>query len=156
MARHHSHFLCYWPVAKCNWRPLAYRECSKVSMMQDYCLGPYIDRWLLLPIMTYFHHAANLCILMTFGIMFAFSEFSSWKSDKGWQLQEMEMCGRWKKCNSHSTGGEVYFCNISSLQLSNQRVVWCFELIGYFYTAWNIEEIDLLQTYRIIAWFPCV
>ena len=24
MARHHSHFLCFWPAAKCNWRPLLY------------------------------------------------------------------------------------------------------------------------------------
>jgi len=23
MARHHSYFLCFWPLAKCNWRPLA-------------------------------------------------------------------------------------------------------------------------------------
>jgi len=21
MARHHSYFLCFWPLAKCNWRP---------------------------------------------------------------------------------------------------------------------------------------
>jgi len=24
MARHHSYFLCFWPSAKCNWRPLVY------------------------------------------------------------------------------------------------------------------------------------
>jgi len=22
LARHHSYFLCFWPLAKCNWRPM--------------------------------------------------------------------------------------------------------------------------------------
>jgi len=31
IARRHSHFLCFWPAAKCNWRPLSYYTTSTVE-----------------------------------------------------------------------------------------------------------------------------